>query len=68
MIGLPLVCEALGISTSKAYDLLADGTFPIAVVRIGGTWKVRTVDARRYFGLDGVCPTCAGDGVGGQDR
>jgi hypothetical protein len=32
--------------------MAAAGEFPVDVLRIGGKWKVRTVDLRRYLGLD----------------
>jgi hypothetical protein len=35
-----------------AYRLVREGKFPIEVIRIGGRVKVRTVDVRRFVGLD----------------
>jgi hypothetical protein len=44
--------EAIGVGRSSAYAMAAAGTFPVEVLRIGGLWKVRTADLRRYLRLD----------------
>jgi len=42
----------LRISRTTAYELAQRGKFPVPVLRIGRRYKVRTVDLRRYLGLD----------------
>lgn len=43
----------LRIGRSTAYELAKRGEFPVEVLKIGHQYKVRTVDLRRYLGLDG---------------
>jgi hypothetical protein len=48
----PDAAEAIGVGRSSAYAMAGNGTFPVEVLRIGGLWKVRTADLRRYLRLD----------------
>jgi hypothetical protein len=48
----PTAGQALGLSRQTTYDLADQGEFPIEVLRIGRRRKVRTVELRRYVGLD----------------
>jgi hypothetical protein len=56
MLGFPFVCDLLTISVNKGYELISAGEFPVPLLRVGGRWKVRTVDLRRYLGLDQPVP------------
>lgn len=42
----------LRIGRTSAYEMAETGTFPVPVLRVGGRLRVRTVDLRRYLGLD----------------
>lgn len=42
----------LNLSKAQGYALAREGRFPVALMRVGQRWKVRTVDLRRYLGLD----------------
>lgn len=42
----------LNIARTTGYLLAARGEYPVPVLRIGSRMKVRTIDFRRYLGLD----------------
>jgi hypothetical protein len=42
----------LEIGRTTAYDMAQRGEFPVEVLRIGGRYKVRTAELRKYLGLD----------------
>jgi predicted DNA-binding transcriptional regulator AlpA len=48
----PVAGQIFGMSRATTYTLATAGTFPVEVLRIGGRLKVRTIDIRRYLGLD----------------
>lgn len=52
LISLREAIRLLGISRPQAYRLIADGKFPVKVVRIGGLIRVSTAELRRFTGLD----------------
>jgi hypothetical protein len=47
----PDSARPLDIGRARAYEMARQGTFPVEVMKIGGKWKVRTVDLRRFLGL-----------------
>jgi hypothetical protein len=55
----PQAAAVLDIGRSSAYLMAQYGTFPIEVLRIGGKWKVRNVDLRRFLGLAQEQPPAA---------
>jgi hypothetical protein len=48
----PDAARPLHIGRARAYEMAQRGTFPVEVTKINGKWKVRTVDLRRFLGLD----------------
>lgn len=49
LMRLTEAASALGISRSTAYQLNAAGKFPIEVLKVGGTYHVRTAELRAYL-------------------
>ena len=52
LLDLIEAAAVLGIRRTVAYQMARYGEFPVEVLRIGGRWKVRNVDLRRFLGLD----------------
>lgn len=52
MLDLADTFDALNLSKSQGYALARDGRYPVQLIPVGKRWKVRTVDLRRYLGLD----------------
>jgi hypothetical protein len=51
-VDLPTAGRALGLGRTKSHELARAGTFPVAVLRVGVQYRVRTADLRRYLGFD----------------
>ncbi len=49
--GLPVAAKALGIGRNKAYEMVADGTFPIPWHRYRREFRVHRPDLFRHLGL-----------------
>lgn len=49
---LPAAADALGISKTMAYKLVADGEFPCRTFRLGARIVVATADLRTLLGVD----------------
>ena len=47
----PAAGKALGMGRSACYAAIAQGTFPVAVLRCGGRYRVPTAELRRVLGL-----------------
>jgi excisionase family DNA binding protein len=47
----------LRICRSTAYRWIAEGTFPIPLVRVGRRWFVRRSDLEAFLGIDAEAPT-----------
>ncbi len=58
-IGLMTAAAALGIGRTKAYDMAKRGQFPIAVLRIGDVYRVRTADLLTFLGISEAPPVPA---------
>lgn len=56
MVGLADACRALDIGMTKGYELVKKGEFPVPVRKVGGAWKVPTVELYRFVGSmpDGI--------------
>lgn len=51
-IGLRDAARALGIGKSAAYEMAANGEFPVPAHRYGLAWRVNRADLFRRLGLD----------------
>lgn len=49
LLKLPEACEYLGISTSKGYNLLHAGQFPVSVRKIGSQWRVSKAELDEWL-------------------
>jgi hypothetical protein len=49
--GIPVAAKALAIGKNKAYDMVADGTFPIPVHRYRREFRCHRPDLFRHLGL-----------------
>jgi excisionase family DNA binding protein len=49
--GLPVAAKALNIGKNKAYEMVAEGTFPIPVHRYGREYRAHRPDLFRHLGL-----------------
>jgi excisionase family DNA binding protein len=49
--GLAVAAKALGIGRNKAYEMVADGTFPIPAHRYRREFRVHRPDLFRHLGL-----------------
>lgn len=56
--------RAIRIGRTKGYELLRNGEFPVPVLRLGGTYRVRTADVLALLGID---PMAAASGSAGGD-
>ncbi|MET8253359.1 helix-turn-helix domain-containing protein [Micromonospora sp. NPDC005197] len=52
MVDLATAARALGVGRTKAYELAKSGAFPCPVLRIGATYRVRTVDLLELIGIE----------------
>lgn len=52
VVNLETAGRAIGCSRVKAYQMNADGDFPVEVRRIGNRFKVSKADILRYLGVD----------------
>jgi hypothetical protein len=46
-----LAGKALGKSRTSTYKAIAEGTFPLRVIKVGGTFVVSTRELRELLGL-----------------
>jgi excisionase family DNA binding protein len=53
IVDLMTAARVLGIGCTKAYELARAGEFPVHVVRIGGLYRVSTVELLRFIRVDG---------------
>lgn len=51
LLSLDASNRVLDISRSKGYPMAKTGTYPVTVLRIGGTYRVRRADLLRYLGI-----------------
>lgn len=49
--GLPVAAKALNIGKNKAYEMVAEGAFPIPVHRYGREFRAHRPDLFRHLGL-----------------
>jgi hypothetical protein len=49
---LATACRALGVGGRKGYEMARSSTFPVKVVRIGGSWRVPTAGIFALLGID----------------
>jgi hypothetical protein len=47
----PTAAKALGIGRTKAHQLVRTGEFPVPVLRLGHTYRVRTADLWALLGI-----------------
>lgn len=52
VVDLATAARAVGLGRTKAYDLAKQGAFPCPVLRIGTSYRVRTVDLLRLVGVE----------------
>jgi hypothetical protein len=48
----PTAARALNIGRTVAYELARAGEFPVPVLRLGSSYRVRTADLWAYLGID----------------
>lgn len=48
---VPTACRAIGISKSKGYQAVKDGTFPVRVIKVGSRYLVPTAGLRELLGM-----------------
>ena len=51
-IDLPTAARALGLGRTKAYELAKHDEFPCRILRIGGTYRIPTVELLHYLGIN----------------
>lgn len=67
ILALPAVTDlvtagrAFDIGRSKAHELARRGEFPVPVLRLGKTYKVRTADLLRLLGIEPADSESPGD-------
>lgn len=44
--------RAVGVGRTKAHELARTGQFPVAVLRLGNSYRVRTADLLTYLGIE----------------
>jgi excisionase family DNA binding protein len=49
LLTIPEACQYLGISTSKGYDLMHAGGFPVSTRRIGSQWRVSKAEMDEWL-------------------
>jgi excisionase family DNA binding protein len=49
LLKIPEACEYLGISTSKGYDLMHAGQFPVSVRKIGSQWRISKAELDEWL-------------------
>ena len=52
MVDLATAARAVGLGRTKAYELARREAFPCPVLRIGTSYRVRTVDLLRLVGVE----------------
>ena len=53
--------RALDIGRSKAHELARRGEFPVPVLRLGKTYKIRTADLLKLLGIEPTNTATSGD-------
>jgi helix-turn-helix protein len=48
----PTAARAVNIGRTKAHELARAGEFPVAVLRLGASYRVRTADLLAYLGIE----------------
>lgn len=48
----PTAARALGIGRTKAHQLARSGTFPVPVLRLGSSYRIRTADLWALLGIE----------------
>lgn len=51
VVDLVTAARALGIGRTTAYALAREGKFPCKVIRVGGSYRVATLEVHRLLGL-----------------
>ena len=59
----PTAARAVNIGRTVAYELARTGEFPVPVLRLGASYRVRTADLLAYLGIE---PTGAAAKPGGE--
>lgn len=49
LLTIPQACSYLGISTSKGYELLHAGEFPVSARRIGSQWRISKAELDEWL-------------------
>jgi predicted DNA-binding transcriptional regulator AlpA len=52
LVDLRTAADVLGLSLSRAYELIKAGTFPVQRIHVGGRSVVRLADLLMYLGLE----------------
>ncbi|WP_199523986.1 DNA-binding protein [Micromonospora craterilacus] len=52
MVDLTTAARAIGLGRTKAYELARRNAFPCPVLRIGTSYRVRTVDLLELVGIE----------------
>lgn len=52
----PTAAQALGIGRTKAHELARAGRFPVPVLRLGNTYRVKTADLWALLGIEPTIP------------
>jgi hypothetical protein len=50
----PTAARAVNIGRTKAHELARTGAFPVPVLRLGSSYRVRTADLLAYLGIEPV--------------
>jgi hypothetical protein len=56
VVGLPTAARALGIGSTKAYQLARAGEFPCALLRLGSRYRVSKAELFRVLGVSAGSP------------
>ncbi|MGX7681350.1 helix-turn-helix domain-containing protein [Jatrophihabitans sp. DSM 45814] len=51
VVSVPVAADAFGMGVNKAYELIRDGTFPVAPLRVGRLIKIPTESLREALGI-----------------
>jgi len=52
-VSVPMAAVLLGLSKQHAYDLIRESTFPVPILKLGGTYRVPTRALRELLQVQG---------------
>ena len=58
----PTAGQAVNLGRTKTFQLAKDGQFPVQVLRLGASYRVRTADLLAYLGIE-PAPAAASKGA-----